>query len=395
MAVEAAETNIDLGCSRLRERGSAEPGTAAAAAAQVVEQEYDRLLREPVDVTVSVKTLYPSPSAAAAGCGDGDRAPERVNGEGRGRRGEGAEGEEVPPSEGLSSRRGSDACGGGGGGPAATAATATGDEEEEAARGAEEAEQEEKMMAVRVEVPRLLRLALSADARATLARCVGGNILAAGFHGEASENFPLRAAPAARPQEKEDEEEEGGGDAATNRGGAVEEESEADDMEYERERLPGGRAQAGNPVAGAGRETGEGGLREGGAASGAAEAAAAGRAAASVPAHGGGDAAQHQHRRGHQPQSSPSAARRSVDAATAVESRGGEEAGARRPPSACPLCADPFDELLARHECAWCGGTVCRKCMHTQVSFLSVALLLKLANALCPRTDYVGSFKCK
>ncbi len=312
MAVEAVETEIDLGCFRRRRRRRAGSGTAAAGAAAPaapaaadsgeVEQEYHRLLREPVDVTVSVKTVSPPSAAAAAAAADAG-----LGGEASGSRG-GEAGEVPSPPPGSSST-------GSGGDNAADA-------------GEEAAGEEQKTMKVRVEVPRLLRLSLSADARAALARCVGGNILAAGFHGESSENFPLRAA-AAPPEEQE----EGGGA----------EETEADDMEYEGEGAPGRRtSQAGSHVAGASREAGESGLREGGAAS---AAAAAGRARSSVSAYG----------------ASPSPTR------SPLRGAGGEES---RCPlvSECPLCAGAFDELLARHECAWCGRTVCRRCMHTQVS---------------------------
>lgn len=348
MAVEAAETDIDLGYFRRRGRRSAGSGTAAAAAADSgeVEQEYHRLLREPVDVTVSVKTVSPSvATAAAAAAGaefDGGQATELGGGEASGSRGGGA-GEVCPPPPGSSS-------------------TGSGGDDDDAEIAEEAVEEEaEKTIKVRVEVPRLLRLSLSADARAALARCVGGNILAAGFQGEASENFPLRAAAPPEGQE------EGGDGAASNRGGSGggggAEESEADDMEYEGEKAQGGRAsQAGGHVAGASRETGQSGLQEGGAAS---AAAAAGRARPPVPAYGAGDA-QHQHQRrqgqGHRPGTSPSPTR--------SPPRGPGGAESRCPvASECPLCAGAFDELLARHECALCGGTVCRRCMHTQVSF--------------------------
>lgn len=53
-----------------------------------------------------------------------------------------------------------------------------------------EEEGDERAMKVRIKLPRL-SLSLTPDARAALAACLGRNILAAGFHGNISENFPL------------------------------------------------------------------------------------------------------------------------------------------------------------------------------------------------------------
>lgn len=51
---------------------------------------------------------------------------------------------------------------------------------------------QEKTMKIKVELPKL-SLSLTPPARRALAGCIGGNLLAAGFHGEFSENFPLAA----------------------------------------------------------------------------------------------------------------------------------------------------------------------------------------------------------
>ena len=40
----------------------------------------------------------------------------------------------------------------------------------------------------------------------------------------------------------------------------------------------------------------------------------------------------------------------------------------------CAVCNSSFDELVARHRCAWCGGSVCRGCMQTPVSFIVIWL---------------------
>lgn len=40
----------------------------------------------------------------------------------------------------------------------------------------------------------------------------------------------------------------------------------------------------------------------------------------------------------------------------------------------CAVCNSSFDELVAKHWCAWCRSSVCRGCMQTPVSFIVISL---------------------
>lgn len=401
MAVEAIETDIDLGYFR-GGNGSSPGGRAAAVGGPgVPEQELHPLLREPTDVTVTVKTVSPPPSAGAGALGVGgghipeSPSPSPISSAARIRRSGERSGKELggpPPPDAASPspgprRRGPasftekeapapqggehDDASGKHGGVSSPASAADEDGADLPVAGGETAPPEEKTMRVRVGVPRPLRLALpTGDARAALSGCVGGNILAAGFHGEMSENFPLRAAaavPLEDDEEEEDEdvdeeEEQGGGDGGMgeverHRGGPRAARGEEDGIEGEGEGRTGGAVPPGT-IAGSPKKWSSGAARGG-------EKEARGRGPSSVYSFDSGHEHQHQHRHRRRLSSST----RSSLPLGSRASAGEEEAGlGRRPPAECPVCADSFDELVARHECAWCGGTVCRKCMHTQVS---------------------------
>lgn len=416
MSVEAAQTDIDLGyydwCAGGSNQASAvargnTAAAAATAAAAVVETGdepgcvFHPLLREPVDVAVTVKTVYLTPSSALtlpggvapdADCDVGDAHTREsaditnstpntstttaITGSGTTRRSSGGD----PPG----SYSGSDATAinlPAEEGPVWGTATAHGDQDDNRSPdsdrtaggdagersgdsdssggdggGSEEAAEQERTMQVRVELPRELRLSLTPDARAALTGCIGRNVLAVGFHGEIFENFPLLASPSS-PSSMED-----GGVVGTVRrrgsgGGNVEGEAEgegegggreADCIEYGKEgrgRVEPGRPQGGSPKRRSGEETLRGGLGSGG-----------GRGGANPSFRAAGPAQQQQLPLSPAPSSS----------GTAFGSRG-EGEGASVLPLACPVCADSFDELLARHECPWCEGMVCRKCLHTQV----------------------------
>lgn len=290
------------------------------------------LLHEPVDVKVAVKTVSPPPlsdgAAGSVGSNGGGRDPPREVGTSGRSGGTGA----TPAVEVGSSS----------GGAKFVAEETSGGErcnsdrtEDDGGAGSGEEGEQEKTMEVRVELPRLVQVSLTPDARAALAGCVGANILAAGFHGEVSENCPLVAS-------KEDD------DAATSNfggAGAAGVEQEMDEIDPERE------------VRGTTRGGEEKRHHEGGGTEPRPDRAGGGVGGHPLP-YSPRAVRKHQQRHPSPPQSS---------SGTAVGSRGGDGVS---PPLACPLCTDSFDELLARHECAWCGGTVCRKCMHTQVGML-------------------------
>lgn len=388
MAIEAATTDIDLGYhDECYTRSSHQAGVARGSTATTTSgvetgdepgYTFHPLLREPVDVTVKVKTLYPSPPStpalpgggggASAECGgagshtresansavatpagsgarkrsSGDNAPGSSSGSGatavnvaaeeipvrRPSRGDGDQGDSIPASAGTD-------CGGAGE-----------DARPAAAAGGEDAEQE-RTMQVRVELPNLLRLSLTPDARAALTGCIGGNVLAVGFHGEISEDFPLLGSPSPSSSLSMD----GGAVGVPKRSGGDEENddgAEVECIEYEMEgraRMKPRRAE-GSPKL---RNREE--IRRGG---------SGGRGGAANPSFPYAGAVQLQQQQYPSPPPSSSG--------TAIGSRG-EGEGAPLP-LACPVCADSFDELLARHECSWCEGMVCRKCMHTQVGVL-------------------------
>ncbi|CAN0106966.1 unnamed protein product, partial [Ectocarpus sp. 12 AP-2014] len=330
MAVETGETDIGLGFCYPR---GPLPQIPAGAVQHCATGLFYSLLQEPIDVKVAVKTVSPPPpSDGATGivgidCGDRD-PPREVGSSSSSRIGSGGTGTtpavEVDSIVGTAKvveeeTSGDEGC------------KSDGTEDDGGAGSIEEGEQE-KTMEVRVELPRLLQISLTPDARAALAGCLGANILAAGFHGEVSENFALVAS-------KEDH------DAATSNfggAGAAGVEPEMDEIDPERE------------VRGTTRGGGEERHHEGGGTEPRVDKPGGGVGGYPLPCS---PRAVRKHQQRHpSPPQSPSG--------TAVGSRGGDGAS---PPLACPLCTDSFDELLARHECAWCGGTVCRKCMHTQV----------------------------
>lgn len=171
---------------------------------------------------------------------------------------------------------------------------------------------EGRVMRVKVELPRL-SLSLTPDARAALAGCVGKNILAAGFHGENSENFPLPHVARGAGSDNDDDYEDDGGSGLG--------------MSGRSPRLSPRLSAAGGSVGGwAG-----GGERP---------------PFVSTPP----------------PPSPPPSS-----SGTVFGSRGEEGAAA----VACAACAASFDELVARHQCAWCCRSVCRRCMHNQVCALA------------------------
>ncbi|CAM9181313.1 unnamed protein product, partial [Ectocarpus fasciculatus] len=322
MTVEAGETDIGLGfcCPR-----GPRPRSPAGAVQSGATGLFYSLLQEHVDVKVAVKTVSPPPppDSGSVGSDCGGRNPPREVGSSSGGTG-------VTPAVEVASAcgvakiveeetLGDEGCNG------------DSTEEDEGAGSGEEGEQE-KTMEVRVELPRLLQVSLTPDARAALAGCVGKNILAAGFHGEVSENFPLVAS-----KEDDDAETSNFGSA-----GAAGVEQEVDEIDPERE------------VRGTTKGGGEKRHHEGGGTEPRVDRAGGGVGGYPLP-FSPRAVRKHQQRHPSPPQSS---------SGTAVGSRGGDGVS---PPLVCPLCTDSFDELLARHECAWCGGTVCRKCMHTQV----------------------------
>lgn len=64
--------------------------------------------------------------------------------------------------------------------------------------------------------------------------------------------------------------------------------------------------------------------------------------------------------------------RRSVSWGGSSNARSKLDGGAR---TACECCGVAFEaDLVARHRCAWCGETVCRKCLHTLVRWLGVGV---------------------
>lgn len=330
MAVEAGETDIGLGFCYPR---GPRPQSPVGAVQRRATGLFYSLLQEPIDVKVAVKTVSPSPPSdgatgiAGSDCGDKD-PPRQVGSSGSSSSSSGGTGETPAVQVGLTS-----------GGAKVVEEETSGDEgcnsdgtEGDGNAGSGEEGEQEKTMEVRVELPRLLQVSLTPDARAALAGCLGANILAAGFHGEVSENFPLVAS-------KEDD------DAATSNfggAGAAGVEQEMDEIDPERE------------VRGTTRGGGEKRHHEGGGTEPRVDRAGGGVGGYPLP-YSPRAVRKHQQRHPSPPQS-PSG--------TAVGSRGGDGVS---PPLACPLCTDSFDELLARHECACCGGTVCRKCMHTQV----------------------------
>lgn len=392
MAVEAAQTDIDLGYYDWCAGGSHQASgvargstAAAAAAAPTVLATGDEqgclshpLLREPVHVAVTVKSVYPTPPSAPTL--PGGVAPAADCDGGHGLTQESADGSTTTTTTTGSGVRimrssGDDAPGPSSGsgatavnlpaeeGPVWRPARGDGDQSDtspDSARaaggggGGEEAEQERKMQ-VRVELPRMLRLSLTPDARAALTGCIGGNVLAVGFHGEIFENFPLLASPSSLSSL------EGGVGVVRRSGGDAEgeddkegerEEREAECIEYEKEgrgRAEPRRAEGGSPKRRS-REMLRGGLGSGG-----------GRGGANPSFRSAGTVQQQQQQL---PSPAPSSS------GTAIGSRG-EGEGAPVLPLACPVCADSFDELLARHECSWCKRMVCRKCMHTQVGWMN------------------------
>lgn len=196
---------------------------------------WDPILRDPVNVKVSVTSTSPAEKGDAP-----------VEG--------GADFQDFAGGIGSRNRRGN-----GGGVPEAEVV------DERGARGVADADgasiarvkvAEERTMSVSVRLTEL-SLALAPEARAALMECVGKNILAAGFHGDASEIFPWTRA-------------------------------------------------RGELLASSQEEDGFGPLE---------------------------------------------------DCATG-----------------CAVCSSLFDELVARHRCAWCRASVCRGCMQTPVSLIIVHL---------------------
>lgn len=307
MSVEAPDCDIDFGlCSRGGPHASGE-------------WQLHPLLQDPVNVRVTVKKEYPAAhtkDAESGGC-DGNSGPTREGASASDEAGL----QSSPSIGGMSLNVPAEDAEGAGGPPGRVADGGRGG----VGRGGDEVEQE-KAMEIRVKLPRLLCMSLTPDARAALAGCIGENVLAAGFHGEISENFPLVAAAPSN---------EDGVARDISYSSAAEAGNEADEIDAERE----------------GRETTR--EREG-AGHDEKMKATQGRGGVGFPAVPSSSTAVQRQQYPSPPSSS---------CGTAWESRGEGEA----PPLACPLCADSFDELLARHECAWCGGTVCRKCMHTLV----------------------------
>ena len=172
---------------------------------------------------------------------------------------------------------------------------------------------EERIMRVRVELPRL-SLSLTPDARAALSGCVGKNILAGGFHGENSENFPLMH------------------DA---RGAGNDNNDDGNDEDYEDD-VGSGLGRSGRSPQLSPRLSAAGGFVGGSGADGERPPFVSTPPPPSPPPSSSG---------------------------TVFGSRGDEGAAA----VACAACAASFDELVARHQCAWCCRSVCRRCMHNQV----------------------------
>lgn len=389
MTVEAANADINLGYHDLCKGGSHQASSVArggAAAATAAVGTGDRpgyvvhpLLREPVDVAVMVKTLTPSPRSAPARPGGG-AAADCGGGGGGGQKREGTSSSSTTSTTTSSDARrrssrhnvpGSSSGSGatavnlaaeeapvwrsaGAGGdqgdespPSAGGARCGAGEGAAAATGVGEEEGQERTMQVRVELPRLLQLSLTPDARVALTGCIGGNVLAAGFHGKFSENFPLLASSPASPFSSLGG--GGGADDVMKRSGRNEGDvegegkAEAECIEYEKERR--GRMQPGRAEGSPPKQKNREGMLRGG----------RGEADPSFPSAGAVQQQQQQ-----QPFPPPPSS-----SGTAIGS-GWEGEGAPLP-LACPVCADSFDELLARHQCSWCEGMVCRKCMHTQV----------------------------
>lgn len=180
-------------------------------------------------------------------------------------------------------------------------------------------QREEKVMRVKVELPRM-SLSLTPDARAALAGCIGENILAAGFHGENSENFPLV----------------GVGRGAGNEGDDDLENDNNNDLDYGDD--GGGGGEGLGRSAPSPRLSPGSGLDEG----------------EESPTSVGGP----------RPPSPPPSS-----SGTVFGSRGEEEESVAAA-TTCAACDSSFDELVARHQCAWCSLSVCRKCMHNQVLYL-------------------------
>lgn len=183
MVVEAPDTRISLGsCIALDSQGL---GT-----------QLQPLLRDPADVKV---TLTSSSAKVHTSVSSGENSPEGGGDVGSASDGVGV-GDETK-TEPLSRHGGSlDTVGVGAQNEEAVSqgaqGSAGGADDSPSTRSAHADDlttatnDEERSMRVRVCLPRL-SFSLSPAARATLTGCIGGNILASGFHGEISENFPL------------------------------------------------------------------------------------------------------------------------------------------------------------------------------------------------------------
>lgn len=246
MSVDAPGTRIGLGSSFQQELHQSSAGFPPNGS---VDREkgngsnrgmrWDPILRDPVNVKVSVTSMSTAEKGDApvkGGAGFKDFADGIGSGNRRGHGGG------VPEAEGFDER-------------GARGVVDAGDASVARVKVAEE-----RTMSVSVGLSEL-SLALKPEARAALIECVGKNILAAGFHGDVSENFPW-----------------------TRAGGEL---------------LPSSR-----------EEDGFGHLE---------------------------------------------------DCATE-----------------CAVCNSSFDELVARHRCAWCRGSVCRGCMQTPVRLIVIDLCLSL-----------------
>ncbi|CAM9294606.1 unnamed protein product, partial [Hapterophycus canaliculatus] len=175
ISVEAPDCDIDFGlCS----------GSGPAPSDK---WQFHALLQDPVDVKVTVKTESPAPHpnrAESGGCdGSSDPTHEGFTTSDETTR---PRVRSSPSIDGAVLHSSTEDIEGAGGDPPARA--------ENEGRGGGEDPEQEKLMQVRIQLPRLLCMSLTPDARAALIGCVGENVLAAGFHGKVSENFPLVAA---------------------------------------------------------------------------------------------------------------------------------------------------------------------------------------------------------